>query len=210
MQGWCDTCGFGSSAEAERCDASAASSAVTVNQHLVFLENSQGVHRRMASRQGGHASPWCDRKGLCRAVQGRRRHAERNRFRTKANRCCAPAESASTNRDASCASVCAAKAGPHHDCGTRARPSAAVWAALGRRDGARAQRQGNAGGGGSLLTKVAKAQCPSDTVVWVNLPSKVYHFAGTRSYGTTKRGAYMCEKEAIAAEDRASKTEKHP
>jgi hypothetical protein len=56
----------------------------------------------------------------------------------------------------------------------------------------------------------AKARCPSDTVVWVNLPSKVYHFAGNRSYGTTKRGAYMCEREAIAAEDRASKTEKHP
>jgi hypothetical protein len=56
----------------------------------------------------------------------------------------------------------------------------------------------------------AKARCPTDTVVWVNLSSKVYHFAGTRSYGTTKRGAYMCEKEAIAAEDRASKTEKHP
>lgn len=56
----------------------------------------------------------------------------------------------------------------------------------------------------------AKARCPTDTVVWVNLPSKVYHFAGTKSYGTTKRGAYMCEKEAIAAEDRASKTEKHP
>jgi hypothetical protein len=56
----------------------------------------------------------------------------------------------------------------------------------------------------------AKARCPTDTVVWVNLPSKVYHFAGAKSYGTTKRGAYMCEKEAIAAEDRASKTEKHP
>jgi hypothetical protein len=56
----------------------------------------------------------------------------------------------------------------------------------------------------------AKARCPIDTVVWVNLPSKVYHFAGTKNYGTTKRGAYMCEKEAIAAEDRASKTEKHP
>jgi hypothetical protein len=123
---------------AERCDASAASSAVTVNQHLVFLENSQGVHRRMASRQGGHASPWCDRKGLCRAVQGRRRHAERNRFRTKANRCRAPAESARANRDASCASACAAKAGPHHNRGTRARPSAATF---------RPQRQGNAGGG---------------------------------------------------------------
>jgi hypothetical protein len=56
----------------------------------------------------------------------------------------------------------------------------------------------------------AKARCPADTVVWVNLPSKIYHFAGARSYGTTKRGAYMCEKEAIAAENRASKTEKHP
>jgi hypothetical protein len=56
----------------------------------------------------------------------------------------------------------------------------------------------------------AKARCPTDTVVWVNLPSKVYHFAGTKSYGTTKRGAYMCEKEAIAAADHASKTEKHP
>ena len=56
----------------------------------------------------------------------------------------------------------------------------------------------------------AKGRCPTDTVVWVNLPSKVYHFAGTKSYGTTKRGAYMCEKEAIVAEDRASKTEKHP
>lgn len=56
----------------------------------------------------------------------------------------------------------------------------------------------------------AKARCPTDTVVWVNLPSKVYHFAGNRSYGTTKRGAYMCEKEAMAGENRASKTEKRP
>jgi hypothetical protein len=56
----------------------------------------------------------------------------------------------------------------------------------------------------------AKARCPADTVVWVNLPSKIYHFVGTKSYGTTKRGAYMCEKDAIAAEDRPSKTETHP
>ena len=56
----------------------------------------------------------------------------------------------------------------------------------------------------------AKASCPTDTVVWVNLPSKIYHFAGTKSYGTTKRGAYMCEKLAIAGENRASKTETHP
>ncbi len=56
----------------------------------------------------------------------------------------------------------------------------------------------------------ARARCPTDTVVWVALPSKVYHFAGTKNYGTTKRGAFMCEKEAIAAENRASKTETHP
>jgi hypothetical protein len=56
----------------------------------------------------------------------------------------------------------------------------------------------------------AKASCPTDTVVWVNLPSKIYHFAGTKSYGTTKRGAFMCEKLAIAGENRASKTESHP
>jgi hypothetical protein len=56
----------------------------------------------------------------------------------------------------------------------------------------------------------AKARCPTDTVVWVNLPSKIYHFAGTRSYGNTKRGAYMCERDAVAAENRASKTEAHP
>ena len=52
----------------------------------------------------------------------------------------------------------------------------------------------------------AKAHCPTDTVVWVNTKSHVYHYAGTRSYGTTKRGAYMCEADATAAGDRASKS----
>ena len=56
----------------------------------------------------------------------------------------------------------------------------------------------------------AKAHCPGDTVVWANLSSKIYHFAGGKSYGETKRGAYMCEKEATTAEYRASKNEKHP
>ena len=56
----------------------------------------------------------------------------------------------------------------------------------------------------------AKGHCLTDTVVWLNLKSKIYHFAGTRNYGTTKEGAYMCEREAIAQGDRASKTEKHP
>ena len=56
----------------------------------------------------------------------------------------------------------------------------------------------------------AKSQCPADLVVWVNLTSKIYHFAGHKSYGTTKAGAYMCEKEATTQGFRASKTEKRP
>jgi hypothetical protein len=56
----------------------------------------------------------------------------------------------------------------------------------------------------------AKARCPTDTVVWANLTSKVYHFSGTRSYGNTKRGAYMCEHDTAAAGMRAAKNETHP
>jgi hypothetical protein len=56
----------------------------------------------------------------------------------------------------------------------------------------------------------AKARCPSDTVVWVNLTSKIYHFSGTRSYGNTKHGAYMCEGDTTAAGMRAAKNETHP
>jgi hypothetical protein len=56
----------------------------------------------------------------------------------------------------------------------------------------------------------AKARCPSDTVVWANLGTKIYHFAGSKTYGTTKKGAYMCEKDAVAAAIRAAKNEKHP
>ena len=56
----------------------------------------------------------------------------------------------------------------------------------------------------------AKGHCPADTVVWVNKKSRVYHFAGTHNYGTTKQGAYMCEREATAQGNRAAKNEKHP
>ena len=56
----------------------------------------------------------------------------------------------------------------------------------------------------------ARTRCPTDTVVWVNTKSHVYHFAGTRSYGNTKQGTYMCEADAKGAGDRAAKNEKHP
>lgn len=56
----------------------------------------------------------------------------------------------------------------------------------------------------------AKSRCPSDTVVYVNLNSKIYHFAGHKDYGNLKSGAYMCEKDTAAIGARAAKNEKHP
>lgn len=50
----------------------------------------------------------------------------------------------------------------------------------------------------------AQAHCPKDVVVWLNMPSGIYHYKGERWYGRTKHGAYACEKEAIKAGDRAS------
>jgi hypothetical protein len=57
---------------------------------------------------------------------------------------------------------------------------------------------------------LAKAHCPTDTVVWANLTSKVYHFSDTRFYGNTKNGAYMCERDSTAEGMRAAKNETHP
>ena len=51
----------------------------------------------------------------------------------------------------------------------------------------------------------AKASCPSDAVVWVNSISRIYHSSGSRSYGKTRSGAYMCEKDSVAAGFRAPK-----
>jgi hypothetical protein len=56
----------------------------------------------------------------------------------------------------------------------------------------------------------ARARCASDTVVWANEKSRIYHFAGNKNYGTTKEGAYMCERDAEAQGIRAAKNEKHP
>ena len=57
---------------------------------------------------------------------------------------------------------------------------------------------------------LAKAHCPADTVVWVDLKSKVYHLVDSKDYGTTKDGAYVCEKEAIGQGVRAAKNAKPP
>lgn len=53
----------------------------------------------------------------------------------------------------------------------------------------------------SMFDTEAKAQahCPSDTVVWLNTKSGIYHEKGMRWYGRTKHGAYVCKREADAA-----------
>jgi hypothetical protein len=56
----------------------------------------------------------------------------------------------------------------------------------------------------------ARSHCPSDTVVWVNTKSGIYHFSTGRRYGNTKAGAYMCERETTAAGLRPAKNEKRP
>ncbi|MEE3623013.1 hypothetical protein UCD39_03305 [Nitrospirillum sp. BR 11752] len=48
----------------------------------------------------------------------------------------------------------------------------------------------------------AAAKVCKSPVVWVNPNSGVYHLPGSRYYGTTKDGFYMCQKAAEAAGNR--------
>jgi hypothetical protein len=50
----------------------------------------------------------------------------------------------------------------------------------------------------------AQPLCLFDPVVWVTTKSRVYHAAGSRGYGHTRHGAYMCETEAKSAGNRAA------
>jgi hypothetical protein len=60
--------------------------------------------------------------------------------------------------------------------------------------------------GGQYTTELAaRARCPSDTVVWVNTPTRIYHYSGTRYYGHTLKGGYMCEADARSAGYRAAR-----
>ena len=51
----------------------------------------------------------------------------------------------------------------------------------------------------------AKQHCPTDTVMWLNLPTVIYHYTGQHWYGNTKSGAYVCQKEADKVGDRATR-----
>ena len=56
----------------------------------------------------------------------------------------------------------------------------------------------------------AKAGCPDDSIVWVNMRSKIYHEPGSRNYGATREGGYMCEKKSVAAGFRAARPARNP
>jgi hypothetical protein len=63
---------------------------------------------------------------------------------------------------------------------------------------------GNKGLQSFSTEQLAKQHCPSDTVVWLNLNTRVYHFKGEHLYGNTKNGAYVCQKEADKAGNQAT------
>ena len=54
-------------------------------------------------------------------------------------------------------------------------------------------------------TPPAHLSCPGDQVVWVNIPSGVYHYRGERYFGSTKQGKFMCEKAALREGDRPTR-----
>jgi len=51
----------------------------------------------------------------------------------------------------------------------------------------------------------ARQHCPKDVVVWLNLPTMIWHYKGQRWYANTMHGAYACEKEAGAAGARGTR-----
>jgi DNA uptake protein ComE-like DNA-binding protein len=55
--------------------------------------------------------------------------------------------------------------------------------------------------------RAVSAPVPGSGMVWVNLPSGIYHHEGDRWYGKTKSGKYMTEQDAIAAGYRAAHNE---
>jgi hypothetical protein len=52
----------------------------------------------------------------------------------------------------------------------------------------------------------AQQHCPDDLVVWLDPPTRTYHYRGQRWYGSTKNGAYVCRNEAVRAGMRATRS----
>lgn len=50
----------------------------------------------------------------------------------------------------------------------------------------------------------AQCHCPNDVIVWLNLPTKIWHPKGGRWYGTTNNGSYVCKNDAASSGCRGS------
>ena len=53
----------------------------------------------------------------------------------------------------------------------------------------------------------AERACGSDTVVWINESTKVFHLKNARWYGKTKQGGYACRRDAERGGYRMAKNE---
>jgi hypothetical protein len=51
----------------------------------------------------------------------------------------------------------------------------------------------------------AQKNCPSDTVVWLNTYSGIWHYRHAKYWMNTKYGAFVCEQEAAEKGMRASR-----
>ena len=60
------------------------------------------------------------------------------------------------------------------------------------------------------LAQQIVAAPPVAPLVWLNTHGKVYHFEGSRWYGTTQHGKYLSEAEAMALGGRAARNERRP
>ncbi len=41
----------------------------------------------------------------------------------------------------------------------------------------------------------AEEHCPGQVVVWVDLETRIFYYRGQDRYGSTKTGAYLCERD---------------
>jgi hypothetical protein len=126
------------------------------------------------------------------------------RCRTDTAAVTAPLPSGSTSNSSKSASAPA----PSAPAPSKPAPSSADYSP---QTPAKSTNKGTAAGPNQFVTEAdAKARCPGDYVVWANTKSKIYHYATSKKYGHTKRGAYMCEKDTASAGFRASKRGKKP
>lgn len=52
----------------------------------------------------------------------------------------------------------------------------------------------------------AQSSCATDSVVWANTSSKIFHLKGTATFGKGKNGFYMCQTAAKSEGFRPTKT----